>query len=304
MALLRSLTMNEAIQALGAQRIRLRRKGAKALVRIGDSGAVNALIAALGDEDAVVRRAASVALGRIGDARAVEPLIAAVNRDAGITESAGEALGKIGDPRAVQPLIAAQKRYRVDAPLDKESSYHGVFLIPALVKIGPGGVPALTTALEDEDPIVREIAANVLTAVGDCRAVESWLAALADEYWKIRAMAARGLGEVREPRAIGPLISAMKDSPMVREPLGWKSDRDRLNQATFLASAQWALTRLGAPVVEPLITAMKDETNFFRSLAGRVLSSITGKKFLRGNDSPEKWQKWWQDNRDTLRKDA
>jgi vesicle coat complex subunit len=95
---------------------------------------------------------------------------------------------------------------------------------------------------------------------------------------KIREEAAETLGELKDPRAVEPLIKALKD----------KDSRVR-------SEAAIALGKLRDPrAVEPLIEALKDKDPEVPPNADYALREITGQDF---GVNPEKWQKWWEENK-------
>jgi HEAT repeat protein len=75
-----------------------------------------------------------------------------------------------------------------------------------------------------------------------------------DPFWLNRRNAAEALGELRDPRAVEPLIAALMESR--------REVRDR---------AVGALRKIGAAAVEPLIAALKDPDPDLRFDAARVL---------------------------------
>ena len=214
---------------------------------------VNGLIKALRyRKDKGVRQAAAEALVKIG-APAVEPLIAALkDKDSDVRYAAAKALGEIKDPRAVEPLIAVPKDY-----------YSGVryAVTEALVKIGAPAMEPLIAALKDKDSKdsdVRQAAAEALGEIKDPRAVEPLIAALKDEDSDVRAAAAYALGEIKDPRAVEPLIAALKDG-----------DSD------VRKAAAKALGEIKDPrAVEPLIAALKDAKWRVREAAAEALVSL------------------------------
>jgi HEAT repeat protein len=131
------------------------------------------------------RRAAAYALGEIKDPRAVEPLIQALGDPSGwVCEAAAYALGEIKDPRAVEPLIAALKDWDYYVPKAARE---------ALVKIGKPAVEPLIMALKDEDEDVRYAAAYALGEIKDPRAVEPLIKALfTDDSSNVRYVMLQG----------------------------------------------------------------------------------------------------------------
>ena len=96
-----------------------------------------------------------------------------------------------------------------------------------------------------------------------------------------RTAAARILGNIGDRRAVGPLISVLKDEhPQVR-----------MNAVTAL---RW----IGDPrAAEPLIAVLKDEDEGVQRDAAWALSKIAGKDF---DKNFIEWQEWWEKNRETF----
>jgi HEAT repeat protein len=69
----------------------------------------------------------------------------------------------------------------------------------------------------DKNPKVREYACQELARIGNQRAVRILLVLLREEYFPVRAAAAKALGEVKAASALEALISVLTDSyPQVR----------------------------------------------------------------------------------------
>lgn len=240
-------------------------------------------IAKLENPDAAVRQKAAVALGEFKSPRAVEPLIAALNDpDSGVSANAAAALGQIRDPRALQPLLAALRAHQDNGDLDQQAAealgnlgpqalepllaalrdknlngYAGI----GLVKMGAPAVDPLVAMLTDGDQGIREQAAELLGEIKDPRAVEPLIVTLKDnapppkgpveldingipiahptEGDGLRENSARALGEIRDPRADGPLIDALKDTDWRVHELAARSlgEIDDPQAANFLLTA-------------------------------------------------------------------
>jgi len=247
------------IKALGYQKdCNVRIAAAQALGEIGAPRAVGPLIAALKDENGYVRKAAAEALVEI-DALAVEPLIAALKGEKGYVRiAAAKALGEIGDSRAVEPLIFAVHKDR----------YVREAATTAMGKIGdPRAVESLIAVLKTGDMQVRKAAAEALDKIGwlpdeGVNGVVYWIAKKEwdrcvhkDRY--VREAAVKALGEIGDPRAVEPLISALKD-----------------NEWSVQTAAAEALVKIGAPSVELLITSLKDKDRNVRETAAEALDKI------------------------------
>jgi HEAT repeat protein len=104
---------------------------------------------------------------------------------------------------------------------------------------------------------VRQAAASALGQIRDARAVEPLIAALKDQDRAVRRAAAGALVQIGA-RAVEPLIAALRDDY-------WAVRR----------AAAEALGQIGdAPAVEPLIAALKDSAGAVRRAAAEALGQI------------------------------
>jgi len=124
------------------------------------------------------------------------------------------------------------------------------------------------------------------------RDVEKLIAALKERNWgnRIGMEAAKALGEIKDPRAVEPLIAALKDDDL----------------PSVQMEAAKALGELKDPrAVEPLIAAVKPESWIWDARSETLdplydlrpveaLRKITGKDF--GYDQA-KWREWWEQNK-------
>jgi len=99
-----------------------------------------------------------------------------------------------------------------------------------------------------------------LGEIKDSRAVGPLIAALTDTGTGVRQNAAGALGRIQDPRAVGPLIAALKGT----------NDTVRWTVAE-------AISESGAPAIEPLIAALKDTDADVREGATDALGQILGK---------------------------
>ncbi len=93
--------------------------------------------------------------------------------------------------------------------------------------------------------------------------VAEHIAALKDEDWGIREDAAMALGEARDPRGVGPLIEALRDS-------------DR----AVKTAATGALTAIGTPAVVDLSYCLQDPDLSVQEAAASILSEIADERVL------------------------
>jgi HEAT repeat protein len=196
-----------------------------------DTRATEPLIAMLNDNDPSVRCLAAQALGLIGDTRAVEPLISALRgKNLSVRSAAVTSLGQLKDPRAFEPLSVL---LRVDG-LQRVAQ-------DALIEMGPTAVEPLCRILQEEDHPLRFYAAELLTKIHDAGAINSLIASLGvrvngigqlaadalvgigvpavdeligslnDADPNVRQMAIKALGQIKDGRAVGPLLDALHD---------------------------------------------------------------------------------------------
>ena len=210
--------------------------------------AEGALVAALDSPDRTVSEHAAGALGAIRSEDAVEALEKALEKPDFRRYVAAWALGEIGNPGAVPALVEA---------LGDEDGETRKYAARALVKFGPEGVPALIEALGSPSP------------------------------WR-RRYAVRALGEIRDPRAAGPLLGM--EGEVDREVFLWALGRigDPRGYSVIAAAAEdpdWrirlaavqALGDLANKEAVPALTgALGDEEWIIREWAARGLESVTG----------------------------
>jgi HEAT repeat protein len=243
-----------------------RRAVVEVLGNIGDPLALDALSNAITDRSLRVRQAAAGALGRIGNEKAVKLLIGALeDEEDRVRDTARAALiqcGSIGFDMLVQALRSrhAYVRESVAYVLDHHGwhpdnlKHKADYLVAqqswdACIALDTDAINALIGVLDDQDPDVRERAAQALGEIGDIRAVEPLVVALKDrernDKW-VRMRIARALQNIggkrvmdamlevldedrdiftvtssilsHEPRAVPSLIGYLKDkNPVVRE---------------------------------------------------------------------------------------
>jgi HEAT repeat protein len=173
---------------------------AEALGQHGDARAVRSLTMAIqaSNEDKYVRDAAVEALGLIGEP-IQESLVAVLRtQDDASRQRAIDALGQMRDARNLAPLIEALRHgepYHV---------HHGA--MEALIRLGETAVDSLIEVLSssrDFDAFARQRAAAALGQIGDRRAVQALIDALADRASIVRkqARASLRLFNVAEARA-------------------------------------------------------------------------------------------------------
>jgi len=116
----------------------------------------------------------------------------------------------------------------------------------------------------DKDPLVRQAAADALGETGDPRAVKPLIAALRDRNAPVRQAAAKALGRIRDCQAVEPLIAVVGDGvQMVRQ------------------AAVYALGEIGdGRAVQVLVTALGEPDAKMRKVAAEALGKTTDTRTL------------------------
>ena len=102
---------------------------------------------------------------------------------------------------------------------------------------------------------------------GQADRVSQLIADLKDARWDVRKNAAMALGQIKDPRAVEPLIAALKD------PEAWVE-----------WSATAALGKIGAPAVEPLIALLNGSDEDIRRNAAASHRGHRAKSGAPGSD--------------------
>jgi len=249
-----------------------------ALGQMGGAQALEALLLSLReDRDGLVRAYAAMSLGQIGGVPALEALVTALreDRDRMVRTYAAMSLGRTGEPQAVEALMATLKDKDEDEAVCRMAigALGWIWDLPPLIR------------LSDRDATVRQEAAAALGRLGDKRAIEPLLAILRDrdegvrrgaisslgQIWDLPQLvrlgddeadiwqdAAADLGQLRDGRAVEPLIAALQDS----------------NAAVRWAAAKALGYLSDERAVQPLIEALDDENKYVRQGAGEALQRL------------------------------
>jgi len=217
---------------------------------------VPALIVALKDQNPIIRSAATDALRRIGAkaAAAVPALIETLDdKDWEVRRNAALALGAFG-PAASGSIPALIEGLR--------GLKHGDDLVRALRQIGKVAVPALMSALNDPDHMVKRQAAQALWGT-DVVALPALLKALKDSDGQVRSGAAFAIGGIRGigSESVQALIEALRD----------QDSRVRRGAAFSLVG----IGHLGNTAIPALTEALKDEDGDVRSSAARAIGALS-----------------------------
>lgn len=218
-----------------------------ALGRIGDTRALPALIDALNAEWPVARAVSVRSLGSMGPA-GLEPLISALNDvDLIVRHAAVKQLAKSEDPRAFKALVA-----KLEGP---DRKLHRRIIRTFGERRNPRAIPAIMAAVARESRLIHD-GRRALRQIGEA-GVPQVIEALAMPEDDVKVLAARALAEFQDPRAIGPLVTALGTvGPLAR------------------ADICEALESFGKASVPPLVAALGDSSPRMREGAAYALGRI------------------------------
>lgn len=209
------------------------------------------LISALEDPSYDVQNFAANVLGEIKDVRAVDALILGLpgnSRNLSNIEimEFGEALIKIGKP-SVKPLKAM---------LNMKNKSACIIAVKILMRINDASaVETLVGALKDDN--INDYARETLVKIG-APAVVPLIAVLRDKDPLLREQAILVLGDIKDARAVEPLIAAFR----------------KHENCVFKDTLIKALVNIGKPAIEALTTVLNDKSRVMRKFAASVLGDI------------------------------
>jgi tetratricopeptide (TPR) repeat protein len=153
--------------------------------------------------DREVRVDALVAAGRLGDPKVLDDVLPLMDHpELAMREAATFTLGRSGDRRAVPALLKALG--------DRRPSVQTLACLGLSQIDDPRVVPALIAALADarKEDATRAACAYAIGARRSAPGVPALLGALTDNRGEAQRLAAWGLGQIGDARALGPLIRA------------------------------------------------------------------------------------------------
>jgi HEAT repeat protein len=265
------------IDALRDEEFQVRLNAVSALGNFQDKRAIDALLIALSDDDENIRVRAASTLGKCQDERAIEALIDALkDEEFRVKMSVVSALGNFQDQRAIEGLITAFNDTDIRIRLN------------ALSRLGnfqdQRAIEGLITALGDNNLTIRFKSIEALSKIGK-PAVEPLIKALKNK--ETRFFAAKALGEIKDPRAITPLINLLNlnesgISSTAALALGNFKDKkaiDALVKAlkefkNLRYKLRAALINIGPPSVEHLIPLLNDKDYLVRIEVVKIFGQI------------------------------
>jgi HEAT repeat protein len=248
----RSLGDGELERALKSPDRSIRRRAALAAGRIADPKVTPILIELMNDQEPEVRQMTAFALGLVGDKQAVDRLRASLkDTDTTVRARSAEALGRLGDKRAAADLVAfvqgaiphgaAVVTVRGDDPGNATDPWVelrlGLFALAALKDAPaaeavllaggkprfdwwaatftamrlelPSMMPVLLAAALSDDPASRALAARGLGALKDARGFETLAKLVRDPDQKVAAQALKALGTLGDARGTAVAVSML-----------------------------------------------------------------------------------------------
>jgi HEAT repeat protein len=168
---------------------------------------VEPLIESLSDRDDSVRAHAAEALGALGGARAVEPLIRALGDVDWVRKHAVKALADLGEPEWGRRVTGYNARGNSNLLEDFRS----------LVATGDlRAIRVVFEALKHSNSDVRWAARHEIEKVRDPRMIDLLADALRADRPETRRVAAKALGQMRNPDTLAPLVGAIGDGDVER----------------------------------------------------------------------------------------
>jgi cyclophilin family peptidyl-prolyl cis-trans isomerase/HEAT repeat protein len=204
---------------------RVRRRAALGIGRVGLGSGVRPLLAALaGDREPEVRQMAAFALGLLREPSAAAALREALGDPEPIVQGrAAEALGVLGDTASVQLIaglvaaLGASGNVTATAPDDVEETHAPAVEAFRLGVLALGRLKdydALASAVLDEQSLPRVTwwpVAAAFQRIEDQRAAYVLTALARGDSSIGRAFAAKGLGALKDPAAVGTLVPLVTD---------------------------------------------------------------------------------------------
>jgi cyclophilin family peptidyl-prolyl cis-trans isomerase/HEAT repeat protein len=257
---------------------RIRRRAALAIGRVKSKDGVATLTATLTDTDPDVRAMAAFGLGIIGDP-SIESALTPLLTDAVpmVRGRAAEALGQIGAKGAAAAIGQMVAEYAKSGPVtamppDGEAASPEATALTlglnALVRLKAYDAMA-SAVLADSQPVTAWWpVAYALQRVEDPRAAPVLVRLLGAQSRYARAFAARGLGVLKEPSAVKPLVALLE--PSAKSPL----------EVTI--SVVRALGQIGSPEAAPAVIRFLTEAGTHPNVR---LEAVTALGSLHATDA-------------------
>ena len=181
-------------------------------------------------------------------------------------------------------------------------------LIEEIRQTGEAIEPLIKALREDESPSVRIRAAQMLAFVKDPRIIERLGQAMEDNEYseslnaRVQQWAAFALSKIGNERALETLTQALKHKKSdVRfyaaealDQIDWKPMDDTEKTHYLIAKKKFGeVARLRDPPIEPLIQALKDESDNVRQMAAYALGDIGDVRALEALTQAKENKSWF-----------
>lgn len=315
----------DLVTLLGDADPRLRRRAAIAIGRVGLADGVEPLLARLDDPDPDVRTMVAFALGLIGDRRAGDALVRALvnDPDARVRGRAADALGRLGDAQHAAAIAQLARGVMDSGALagiaDDELGYPlapevEAFRLALYALVRLKAYEPLANAVLDSSGQARSRwwpVAYALQRIEDPRAVPALLGLTESRGADTAAFAARGLGQLKEPKGVEPLLRLVDPTArparvvaQAARALGQIADpraadtlvrlvRDPKGDDNVRLEAVVALGQIGGkPATEAIVDHVASPWPPMRAAALRALANVDPESFftvLSGLDLDPSW---------------
>jgi cyclophilin family peptidyl-prolyl cis-trans isomerase/HEAT repeat protein len=285
----------------------VRRRAALAAGRLARASSIVALVELMNDGEVEVRRVAAFALGLVGARLAVDRLRAALaDSDAGVRARAAQALGRIGDARVAPdiarlvvdslPKTIGRMTVRDDPGDPADSWLEQRLALIALAELKDVAAARYALLADGRPRFDWWTATWVAMRVESPSLLPVLRAAAASDDPRSRALAARGLGMLKDVSAVETLVSLSRDrdTDVAREALralqAIPDRRATAAAAAALASASDVVRRealLSLAVLPPdpslrarVVSALADPDPWLRAAAFSALARTSPDDFL------------------------
>jgi HEAT repeat protein len=159
----------------------------------------------------------------------------------------------------------------------------------SLGKLGPYGMDSLLVALKRRNKDIRLGVIEALGQIRDTRAVPPLISSLSDPDNEIRWEAALALGEIGDAAALDPLSYTLKDNDryvrygaaLALEKMGWKPDNTAQAALYSVARQDWdSVVSYGEDAVRALRLALRDNDSSVRLDVIRTLGRIGSERAI------------------------
>ncbi|NOT25858.1 MAG: hypothetical protein HOP16_07110 [Acidobacteria bacterium] len=264
---------SDLIRLLGDPEARVRRRAALAIGRVGLDAGVEPLTALLADEVPDVREMGAFALGLLGNPASRPALVAALrDRDPRVQGRAAEALGLIGNKADAEAVAGMVRTHVAAGALANVAADDVSYPVSPAAEAARLGLYALVR-FQSFDALWSAVfqasgqpasnwwpVAYAIQRLGDPRGADALIAMLNTPGRYTAAFAAKGLGVMKAPAAVGPLREIVER---------------RAAQPAVVIEAIRALGALNASGVAPVLTKIVLDAGTDAALRGEAMTVLS-----------------------------